>query len=45
MPDTSKTIPDPKDATKQIQDPSATIPKVDEQRGPVYVAADATGSR
>jgi amino acid transporter len=28
MPDTSKTIADPKDATKQIQDPNATVPKV-----------------
>ena len=29
IPDTSKTIPDPKDPTKQIQDPNATLPKVD----------------
>jgi amino acid transporter len=46
MPDTSKTIPDPKDATKQIQDPSATVPKVtsDGSSVPVYVAVDAKGN-
>ena len=27
IPDTSKTIPDPKDASKQIQDPNATFPR------------------
>jgi amino acid transporter len=45
IPDTSKTIPDPKDATKQIQDPSATLPKVDGNGDPVavYVAADSSG--
>ena len=46
IPDTSKTIPDPKDATKQIQDPSATLPKVDPSGAsvPVYVVADAKGA-
>jgi amino acid transporter len=46
MPDTSKTIPDPKDASKQIQDPSATVPKVDSSGAPVWVywATDAKGS-
>ncbi len=47
MPDTSKTIPDPKDATKQIQDPNAApIPKVDSDGNPVwvYVEADANGN-
>jgi basic amino acid/polyamine antiporter, APA family len=46
IPDTSKTIPDPKDATKQIQDPSATLPKVDTggTSVPVYIAADASGA-
>lgn len=44
MLDTSKTIADPKDASKQIQDPNATIPKVKKSDGAtpvwVYVAAD-----
>jgi amino acid transporter len=46
MPDTTKTIPDPKDATKQIQDPSATVPKVTSSGDPVFVqlAADASGT-
>ena len=50
MPDTSKTIQDPKfpnDPTKQIQDPNATIPKVASDGTttiPVYVAADAKGN-
>ena len=46
IPDISKTIPDPKDATKQIQDPSATLPKVDPDGNPVpvYDAADASGN-
>jgi amino acid transporter len=46
MPDTSKTIPDPKDATKQIQDPNATVPKVDSKGNPVWVmvAGDAKGN-
>jgi amino acid transporter len=46
IPDTSKTIPDPKDPTKQIQDPAATLPKVDPSGAsvPVYVAADAKGT-
>jgi len=46
IPDTSKTIPDPKDATKQIQDPNATLPKVDPSGAsvPVYVVADAKGA-
>ena len=45
MPDTSKTIADPKDPSKQIQDPSATVPKVDSSGNPVWVevAADANG--
>jgi len=45
MPDTSKTIPDPKDATKTIQDPSATVPKALADGTPiwVYYAADAKG--
>ncbi len=39
IPDTGKTIPDPKDATKQIQDPNATLPKIDSDDNmiPVYV--------
>jgi amino acid transporter len=47
MPDTSKTIPDPKDATKQIQDPNATVPKVDSSGNSVavYVGADASGAQ
>ena len=46
IPDTSKTIPDPKDASKQIQDPAATLPKVDPDGNPVpvYEAADAKGN-
>jgi len=46
IPDTSKTIPDPKDAKKTIQDPAATLPKVDASGSsvPVYVAADAKGN-
>jgi APA family basic amino acid/polyamine antiporter len=46
IPDTSKTIPDPKDPKKQIQDPNATLPKVDPNGDPVpvYVAADASGA-
>jgi len=46
MPDTSKTIPDPKDASKQIQDPNATVPKVDSSGAPVWVywATDAKGN-
>jgi APA family basic amino acid/polyamine antiporter len=45
MPDTTKTIPDPKDATKQIQDPNATVPKVDSAGNVIDVmyAADAKG--
>jgi len=45
LPDTSKTIPDPKDPTKQIQDPSATTPKVTPGGDPVpvYIAADSSG--
>jgi amino acid transporter len=45
-PDTSKTIPDPKDPTKQIQDPNATIPKVTKDGTPVwvYAACDAKGT-
>jgi len=44
-PDTTKTIADPKDPSKQIQDPNATIPKVTPGGDPVpvYVAADANG--
>jgi len=45
--DTTKTIPDPKDATKQIQDPNATIPKVTPDGStsiPVYYAADDKGN-
>lgn len=46
-PDTSKTIIDPSDPakTKTIQDPAATLPKVDAAGTmiPVYVAADADG--
>jgi len=44
--DTTKTIADPKDATKQIQDPNATIPKVDSSGSAVLVeiAADANGT-
>jgi len=42
MPDTTKTIPDPKDPTKQIQDPSATLPAVDKDGDPVW-AKDANG--
>ncbi|MDP9173242.1 MAG: APC family permease [Planctomycetota bacterium] len=46
MPDTTKTIPDPKDATKQIQDPAATVPKVDTAGNSVWVqwAADDKGN-
>jgi basic amino acid/polyamine antiporter, APA family len=47
IPDTSKTIPDPKDATKQIQDPNATLPKTTPDGStsiPVYYAADAKGN-
>ena len=49
MPDTTKTIQDPKfpnDPTKQIQDPNATVPKVDSTGAPVFVqvAADAKGN-
>lgn len=36
MPDTSKTIPDPKNPGKQIQDPNATIPAVDKDGNPVF---------
>jgi amino acid transporter len=45
-PDTSKTIPDPKDPTKQIQDPNATIPKAKADGTPVwvYAACDAKGN-
>jgi len=45
IPDTTKTIPDSKDATKQIQDPTATLPKVDADGNPipVYVVADDKG--
>ena len=45
IPDTSKTIADPKDPTKQIQDPAATLPKVTSGGDPVpvYIAADAAG--
>lgn len=45
LPDTSKTIPDPKDSSKQIQDLSATVPKVNSNGDPVWaqVAADAKG--
>ena len=44
-PDTTKKIADQKDPTKQIQDPNATIPKVDASGAsvPVYVAADDKG--
>src|SRR5262249_32662487 len=42
MPDTSKTIPDPNDKSKQIQDPSATIPAVDKDGNPVW-QKDASG--
>jgi APA family basic amino acid/polyamine antiporter len=46
MPDTSKTIADPKDPTKQIQDPTATVPKVKKSDGttPVWVYATADGT-
>ena len=46
IPDTSKTIADPKDPSKQIQDPSATLPKVDPAGNPVpvYYAADPSGN-
>src|SRR5579862_8510276 len=46
IPDTTKTIPDPKDASKQIQDPSVTIPKVDSSGAEVdvMIAADAKGT-
>jgi amino acid transporter len=46
IPDSSKTIPDPKDPTKLIQDPAATVPKLDPSGAsvPVYVAADAKGT-
>jgi len=42
-PDTTKTIADPKDASKQIQDPTAFLPKVDKDGNsvPVYIAVDA----
>ncbi len=43
MPDTSKTIPDPKDATKTIQDPNATVPKVAKDGTPVWVYMAADG--
>jgi len=45
MPDTSKTIPDPKDPSKQIQDPNATLPKADSNSNPIWVynAVDASG--
>lgn len=45
IPDTSKTIPDPKDATKTIQDPNATLPKLDPDNNPVpvYIGADSSG--
>ncbi len=48
IPDTSKTIQDPKfpnDPTKQIQDPAATVPKAaaDGTPIPVYCTADASG--
>ncbi|HZL38634.1 MAG TPA: APC family permease [Tepidisphaeraceae bacterium] len=36
MPDTSKTIADPKNPGKQMQDPAATIPAVDAQGNPVF---------
>jgi len=47
--DTTKTIQDPKfpnDPTKQIQDPNATIPKVDSNGNaiPVMIAADTSGN-
>jgi amino acid transporter len=44
--DTTKTIPDPKNPSKQIQDPNATIPKVDSSGNEidVQVAADAKGN-
>ena len=44
--DTTKTIPDPKNPNKQIQDPNATIPKVDSSSNEidVQVAADAKGN-
>jgi basic amino acid/polyamine antiporter, APA family len=44
MLDTTKTIPDPKDATKQIQDPNATIPKVDSSGAPIWVYQDDKGN-
>ena len=46
IPDTSKTIADPKNPGKQIQDPNATLPKVDADGNSVavYVAADASGA-
>jgi len=48
MPDTTKTIQDPKfptDPTKTIQDPNATVPKVDSSGAPVWamVVANAQG--
>ena len=36
MPDTSKTIPDPKDPAKTIQDPNATVPAVDKDGNAVF---------
>jgi amino acid transporter len=44
--DTTKTIPDPKNPAKQIQDPNATLPKVDPSGTsvPIYIAADASGA-
>jgi amino acid transporter len=36
VPDTTKTIPDPKDATKQIQDPAAMTPAVDADGNPIW---------
>ena len=46
IPDTSKTIADPKNPAKQIQDPNATLPKVDSSGASIaiYVAADTSGS-
>jgi amino acid transporter len=44
--DTSKTIPDPKNPGKTMQDPNATLPKVapDGSSVAVYYAADAKGT-
>ena len=46
IPDTSKTIADLKNPSKQIQDPNATLPKVDASGAsiPIYVAADTSGA-